>query len=62
MVSLTQPQEKLTSADCIANEKIVWVYYRLMYINIHSRIKLLKKSLIFKVSWDTAGSNKQINS
>lgn len=49
------------TADCIANVKIAWVYCNLMYINIHSRIKLLKKSLIFKVSWDTAGSNKLIH-
>lgn len=39
----------LTSAGCIANEKIVCFYCNLMYINIHSRIKLLKKKVSFSV-------------
>lgn len=33
----------LTSAGCIANEKIVCFYCNLIYINIHSRIKFLEK-------------------
>lgn len=37
----------LISASCIANEKIVCFYCNLIYINIHSRIKFLKKKVSF---------------
>ena len=36
----------LTSAGCIANEKIVCFYCNLIYINIHSRIKFLEKKKV----------------